>query len=271
MLFPCFQHCHEGVHNTDRGKEIMSGGGKIPRGDYLYSDVARQLRKRIGEQVYMPGSKLPSMSELCASFGVSAITVRNALRELTQEGLISGHQGLGVFVKEKGQIHRVLAGSPQRSIGDEITRAGFRARLEEISCTEFKADTELAQYLHIRRGARVFRHEKLTYADDEPVALHIVTLAADLARKLRPELGRTFLFRLLAEHGVAVANLRCEFSALLLSEEHSRWLKLPAGFPMLRVRYTPLDRTGSPILSGVTIARSDRFLFEVDLPQKSDG
>jgi DNA-binding GntR family transcriptional regulator len=245
--------------------------GKISRGGYLYSDVARQLRKRIEERVYMPGGKLPSMSELCASFDVSAITVRNALRELAQEGLISGHQGLGVFVKEKGQIHRVLAGSPQRSIGDEIARAGFRARLEEISCIEFKADQEIAKYLRIRRGTRMLRHEKMTFADDEPVALHIVTLTADLGRKLRPEIGNTFLFRLLAEHGISIVNLRCEFGAILLSEEHSRWFKQPAGFPMLQVRYTPFDAKALPILTGVTIARSDRFLFEVNLPQKSDG
>src|SRR5215470_1142640 len=166
----------------------MVRGGRISRG-YLYSDVARELRKRIEERVYTPGGKLPSMSELCSSFGVSAITVRNALRELTQEGLVSGHQGLGVFVKEQGQIHRVLAGSPQRSIGDEIARAGFRPRLEE-----------LARYLRVRRGTRMFRHEKMTYADDEPVALHVVTLTAELARKLRPEIGKAFLFPLLAEH-----------------------------------------------------------------------
>jgi len=249
----------------------MVRAGKISRGGYLYSDVARQLRKRIEERVYVPGGKLPSMSELCASFDVSAITVRNALRELVQEGLISGHQGLGVFVKEKGQIHRVLAGSPQRSIGDEIARAGYRARLKEISCFEFKADQEIAKYLRVRRGARMLRHEKMTYADEEPVALHIITLTADLARKLGPEIGSTFLFRLLAEHGIAIANLRCEFGAILLSEEHSRWFNLSAGFPMLQVRYTPLDTKGLPILGGVTIARSDRFLFEVNLPQKSDA
>lgn len=249
----------------------MVRAGRIPGNRYLYSDVARQLRKRIEDRVYAPGGKLPSVNELCSSFGVSAITVRNALRELAQEGLISGHQGLGVFVNEKGQIHRVLAGSPQRSIGDEIARAGFRARLEELSGVDFKADEETAQSLGVRRGARMFRHEKVTYADDEPVALHIVTLAADLARKLRSEIGHTFLFRLLAEHGIAIANLRCEFGAILLSEEHARWFNLPAGFPMLQVRYTPVDAKGLPILIGVTIARSDRFQFEVNLPQKSNG
>jgi DNA-binding GntR family transcriptional regulator len=221
--------------------------------------------------VYTPGGKLPSMNELCSSFGVSAITVRNALRELAQQGLVSGHQGLGVFVKERGQIHRVLAGSPQRSIGDEIARAGFRARLQELSYLELKADAETAKYLRVRHGARVFRHEKITYADDEPAALHIVTLTADLARRLRPEIGKTFLFPLLAEQGIAIANLRCEFGAIPLSEDHARLFNLPAGFPMLQVRYTPLDARGLPILGGMTIARSDRFLFEVNLPQKSDA
>lgn len=248
----------------------MVRAGRISRG-YLYSDIARELRKRIEERVYTPGGKLPSVSELCSSFGVSAITVRNALRELTQEGLVSGHQGLGVFVKEQGQIHRVLAGSPQRSIGDEIARAGFRPRLEELSYREFKADEETAKNLRVRRGTRMFRHEKMTYADDEPVALHVVTLTADLARKLRPEIGKTFLFPLLAEYGIPIANLRCEFGAILLSEEHARWFNLSAGFPMLQVRYLPIDRKGLPILGGATIARSDRFVFEVNLPQKSTG
>lgn len=249
----------------------MTTGSRIPTRGYLYSDVARQLRQRIADKVYGPGDKLPSTSELCDVFGVSAITVRNALRELAQEGLVSGHQGLGVFVKERGQIHRVLAGNPQRSIGDEITRAGYTARLEELSFVELKADKEIAEQLQVRRGARVFRHEKLTYADNEPVALHVVTLAAELARRLRPDLGKLFLFRLLAEHGIPIATLRCEFGAAVLSETQARWFGLPAGFPMLQVRYAPLGADQLPILSGMTIARSDRFVFTVDLPQKTTG
>ena len=50
-----------------------------------------------------------------------------------------------------------------------------------------------------------------------------------------------------------------------------RWFKLPAGFPMLRVRYIPVDADDAPILIGMTIARSDRFLFEVNLPQKGNS
>jgi DNA-binding GntR family transcriptional regulator len=242
-----------------------------PRGVYLYTDVARELRTQIKGGKYRAGSKLPSIGELCVAFGVSAITIRNALRELTQEGLISGHQGLGIFVKKKGHIHRVLAGSPQRSIGDEITRAGYHARIEELSFSESRADAETAAALQIRRGTRVLRHEKLTYADDEAVALHLIVLTPDLARLLRSDLGTEFLFRVLAKHGLDVLKLRCAFGAISLGEEHARLFKLPAGFPMLQVRYTPFGRASAPLLLGTTIARSDRFSFEVDLPHQPTG
>src|SRR5262249_22668935 len=162
---------------------------------------------------------LPSMGELCEGFNVSVITVRNALRELMQEGLISGHQGLGVFVNEQGHIHRVLAGNPQRSIGDEINRAGHTARIAEISFAQIAADAETAERLRVRRGAKLFRHEKMTYADDEAVAEHVVILSPQLARTLRADLGRRFLFRALADHGIRIANLRCEFGAQALTED----------------------------------------------------
>jgi DNA-binding GntR family transcriptional regulator len=243
---------------------------KVPRGAYLYTDVARELRKRVKDQIYAPGSKLPSMGELCASFGVSAITIRNALRELAQEGLVSGHQGLGVFVKKKGHIHRILTGNPQRTIGEEISRAGYTARIEELSYTELRADAETAAALGIRRGTRLYRHEKATYADEEPVALHVVTLSADLARTLRFDLGQDFLFRVLVKHRLTIAHLNCAFGAIALSEEHTRLFDLPAGFPMLQVQYLPLGTGGAPILLGTTLARSDRFRFEMEIPQKNE-
>jgi DNA-binding GntR family transcriptional regulator len=245
---------------------VAMSAPKVPRGSYLYSDVARQIRTRIGQGVYEPGSKLPSIGDLVAEFGVSAITIRHALRELAHEGLVSAHQGLGVFVKEKEPIHRVLAGNPQLSIGDEITRAGYTARLQEVSSAEIRADAEIAGLLQVRRNARVVRHEKLTFADEQPVAFHSTIMGADLARRVREDLGSEFIFRVLDRHGIRIGNLRCEFGALAASEEHTRHLNVPAGFSLLRVRYFAVDADDKPIFVGTTIARADRFVFEVNLP-----
>ena len=241
---------------------------QIPQRAFLYSDLETALRARIARGTYPPGSRLPSLAELTKEFGVSAITVRRALRELTYEGLVQGHQGLGVFVKTKPRIHRVLAGDPDRSIGDEIGRAGFVPRLEEIDYLTMPAAEDVAARLGLRPGTRIYRHQKLTYANDEPVALHVLHLLPAMARKLRPELSKLFIFALLDKHRIPIANLKCEFGSTSLSEEHARLFHLPAGQPMMRVDYTAIGSNGRPFLLGLTVCRPDRFVFEVNLPRR---
>lgn len=241
---------------------------RMPQRAFLYSDVVAALRTRIARGTYPPGSRLPSLSELTKEFGVSAITVRRALRDLTYEGLVIGHQGRGVFVKTQPRIHRVLAGDPDRSIGDEIGRAGFTPRLEEIDHGIVEASDDVAARLGVRPGARIFQHQKLTFANDEPVALHMLHLRPALARRLRPELSKLFLFRLLDRHGITIENLKCQFSSTTLSEEHTHLFQLPAGQPMMRVDYTPTGTDGKPLLLGTTICRPERFVFEVNLPRR---
>jgi DNA-binding GntR family transcriptional regulator len=123
---------------------------------FLYVDVATEIRSRVVKGTIAPGSRLPSLSEFVDQFGVSAITIRRALGELMHEGLIEGHQGLGVFVKAVPRIHRVLAGDPNRTIGDEIARAGFKPRLAEIGASQIKATEEIASRLKVTAGSNIF-------------------------------------------------------------------------------------------------------------------
>jgi DNA-binding GntR family transcriptional regulator len=234
---------------------------------HLYNDVVMQLRARIGRGTYRPGGRLPSLTELMKEFEVSAITIRRALRELVYEGAVEGHQGRGVFVKQKPKIHRVLAGDPSRSIGDELARAGFVPRLIEIGYKEIKAQDDIAARLKVTPGTRIFQHQKLTFADDEPVALHILHMRPALARALRKQLANFFIFRLLKERGITIANLKCDFGSAPLGEEYARLFELPAGHAMLRVDYTAIGREGTPLLLGRTICRADRFIFQVELPR----
>ena len=241
---------------------------KSPQRTFLYKDLVGRLRARMVDGTYPQGTRLPSLSEMVKEFEVSAITVRRALRELSYEGLVQGHQGLGVFVKKRPRIHRVLAGDPNRSIGDEVRRAGFVPRLEEVDYHAMDASGEIAARLGVRPSARIFHHQKLTYANDEPVALHVLHLRPELARKLRPELSKLFLFALLEKHGIVIDNLKCEFSSTNLSQEHAPLFELPPGQPMMRVDYTAYDVAGKPLLLGTTICRPDRFVFEVNLPRR---
>src|SRR5258708_1145235 len=236
---------------------------------FLYIDVAAEIRSRIIKGTFAPGSRLPSLSEFASQFDVRAITIRRALGDLMHEGLVEGHQGLGVFVKSVPRIHRVLAGDPNSTIGDEIARAGFKPRLAEIGASQIKATDEIASRLKVTVGSNIFRHQKVTYADEEPVALHTLYMRPKLAQALRDELSHLFIFKLLEDRKLPIANLKCEFSAVPLGEEQARIFRLQPGQPMMRVDYTHLDKSGAPLLLGQTICRADRFVFDVNLPRRT--
>lgn len=65
----------------------------------LYQSVAEKLSQAIQEGTYPIGSMLPTEAELCAQFGVSRQTIREATRLLLQLGLVSRHQGVGTRVQ----------------------------------------------------------------------------------------------------------------------------------------------------------------------------
>ena len=94
-------------------------------GRFLYAQVAEELRRRIVQGVYGPGSRIPSEADLVREFQVSAITVRRTVRDLQFEGLLVGRQGLGVFVSDKRRIRRSL--SAERSRPRSATRCAVPA------------------------------------------------------------------------------------------------------------------------------------------------
>ncbi|MGE0340606.1 MAG: GntR family transcriptional regulator [Xanthobacteraceae bacterium] len=250
---------------TGRSKQKAETSGNGGR-DLLYRDVADKIRNRISSGEYAPKTKLPSLYDLTEEFGVSAISVRRALKDLAYEGLVYGEQGRGVFVKEKGVIHRVLAATTDQSIGDEIARAGFTPKIKELSHERIKATDEVAARLKIKAGTRIWRHQKIAYADDEPVSLHYLYYPEPLAQKLKNSIGNTFVFRMLENAKIEVAQSRFEFGAGGLSAKHADYFQQSPGTPMGHIYFTPQTKDGAPILTGHTIYRSDRFLFAFDVP-----
>jgi DNA-binding GntR family transcriptional regulator len=231
---------------------------------FLYAHVADELRRRIADGIYAAGEPIPTEARLIQEFSVSAITVRRALRELTFEGALVGRQGLGVFVADRRRIVRVLSGDPRTSIGDEIRRAGFEPGIKELGWATVR-DAAVAKRLGLGAQTAVCRHEKLILADGEAVSIDVAHLPRALGERLRAELADDFAFPLLARHGIRVTRTDLHFEAGAVSAEHAVLLGLPVRAPLIFVHYTLYGRAGTPVLTGVTVARSDRFTFALSL------
>ena len=125
----------------------------------LYYQLEGLLREKIVSGKFVAGDKLPTESELIQQYGVSRITVRQALTVLAEEGLIERRQGRGTFVAERrtrtkrtfeGQTH--LTGSL-----DEVIAMGLSTPVKVIEMNRVEADPHEAELLGVAVGELVYR------------------------------------------------------------------------------------------------------------------
>lgn len=125
-----------------------------------YAQINDTLRERILDGTYSPHSQMPSEHDLCVAFGVSRITVRQALGDLQQEGLIFRLHGKGTFVSRPKALQNVTSlqgfAEAMSSMGYEIVNRMQRFRV-------VKADRRQASRLQLQEGAPVLRIERLTH------------------------------------------------------------------------------------------------------------
>ncbi len=134
--------------------------------DYLRSLVVSELR---------PADPVPSERMLCERFGVSRMTVRQAVDALVVEGVLERVQGRGTFVAPpKVDLQVRLA-----SFTEEMTRRGMTAGVKVLASELAPAEPDIAEALKVATGEQLIHLHRLRYADDEPMAVEHTWLPAD--------------------------------------------------------------------------------------------
>jgi GntR family transcriptional regulator len=226
-----------GRASSIRGAGRSPGPGKSASGSPLYLQVARALKEEIVSGAHPVGSLLPTEDGLCERFSVSRYTVREALRLLRQDGLVSSRQGAGTVVippsSKDADIQQVM------SINDLVAFAtSTRFAIKSISMVEI--DTKLASRTGLpksRQWLQVcgYRHSP---EDDAPVCwteYYINRAFAAVGRLLQRHTGP--IFPLIEDmFGQSIVEVHQQISAALISPELAAGLKVKAGSAVLEVR-----------------------------------
>ncbi|REG85058.1 histidine utilization repressor [Marinomonas pollencensis] len=134
----------------------------------IYSKLKQAISQKISAGEWQANQRVPSEAEIVKSLGVSRMTVNRALRELTVEGLLVRHQGLGTFVAEK-KSHSALF--EVHNIAEEITARGHQHRADLLILESAKATVEEAMMLGVRTNHSIFRSVVVHYEDDSPIQI----------------------------------------------------------------------------------------------------
>ena len=206
--------------------------------------VADALRADIRKGRYPPGAQLPSERELVERFKVSAATTRAAIVQLRAEGLVTPHQGRGVFVAER---------PPLRRLADDIVRGqGFYGMLDrqglqpDVTTTVSRAPAteEVADALGVPAGEEVVIHARLLRTEGgPPLALATNYFPAWVVDTV-PELASPSTSGLPKWLGEAFGPIYGEdiIDCRLPTPEEAALLEVDEGQPMLVIKGTNRDQ-----------------------------
>ncbi|MEC5398866.1 GntR family transcriptional regulator [Uliginosibacterium sp. H1] len=231
----------------------------------LHSQIREILRARILDGSYAPHSQMPSESQMMASFGVSRITIRQALGDLQKEGLIFKVVGKGSFVAKPKAFQNL---SRLQGFGEAMAPAGYETFSQLLSARTVAASDTVAGHLRCTPGEEVFEIQRLRYLNREPISVDVSYFPQSLGERLAKEdLARRDIFVILEnDFGHPLTHADVQIEAILADELLARQLRITEGSPLLRIERLTYAHDGyreQPIDFEYLYYRGDAFQYRL--------
>ncbi len=231
----------------------------------LHITISEQLKSKIEAREYAPGERLPSEFDLGEMFGVSRTTIRKAIANLIQQGLVTVHQGKGIFVTEPHKISFSMA-NPLMYFDAALKQQGYQGRVKSLRFQLIQASAEVGRQLQLTsQAAQVYWQEKIIYADDTPIALDVAYFPKAIAPTLRDALQQGFTYSTLVRHGIHLNAAKVRLDSIPATYELSETLAVPLGMPLLVFNYVAYQGDRQAAVCGRTFSRSDWTCYTAEI------
>lgn len=225
----------------------------------------RSVLTAIESGAFSPGQRLPSERSLATQLGISRETLRQALKDLARQGVVTSSPQRGWFVA----VDNMLSDPPNelQSFTDMAYARGLKPTTRVLSTRQRAARFEEAETLALAPASPVLDIHRLRSLDDVPVSLDRTVVALGRAQELIDiDLNDASLYHVLETAcGVRVARSNYSVHADSADEQTAELLRLDPGMPVLVGDEVTFDLRDIPILCGRLIYRADAYRFEATL------
>ncbi len=214
-----------------------------------YKQIKEDIVDEILSRVYEPGDKIPGQDEYARKYNVSRLTVRKAIDDLVEKGILRTEKGKGTFVREiatKTYSYRRLTGFSSNVISKNVTITS------RVTCiNELKADKRIATHLQIPEGADVVNINRLRYINEICVSYQKSFFAKERVANIdfeSEDLNNNSLYDILQTKAGIVLNYVDEhFRAIRANKEISEYFRVEEGDPVLYIVRVACDCKNIPI------------------------
>ncbi len=222
-----------------------------------YQAIADELRQRIASGEFVAGRLLPSESELSVAYDASRVTVRRALEQLREAGLVDSRQGFGWFAATD-PVRQSLArlGTIESQLAEEGVGSTRRV-------LDFRFMGAPAHVREVLGADTVLRVRRLNLAGDAPFALVTVWCPEEFGASLsRADVERSPFYELI---GVELGGATQTIGAAAATGHDAELLQIPPGSPVLRCERITRSAAGIPVLVSEFVFPAHLTEFVVDL------
>lgn len=224
----------------------------------LYHQVAVQIEEFIKSGRLEPGQKIDNEVALAKDLDVSRPTMRQAIDVLVRKGLLVRRRGIGTQVT-RPSLNRPVG---LTSLFDDLQKSGAVPTTEVLEFKKIAASPELAEVFDIEPGDMLLYIERLRFANEAPLALMSNWLPEKLDAITLERLVSGSLYKQLEAMGHAPKTAIQKFSARVASPEIAALFKIEVGAPLLAMRRTSYDASGTIVEHAENLYLGDGYALE---------
>jgi DNA-binding GntR family transcriptional regulator len=227
----------------------------------LYFQIASRIEEAIADGRLPPGSRIENEVALGERLRLSRPTIRRALQDLTDKGLLVRRRGIGTQVVH-GPVTRKVE---LTSLYEDLSRDGQHPGTTLLTHEVIPAEARLAERLSLPDNASVLHLRRLRLTDGVPLAVMENFLPAEFIDIDIAELAERGLYQLLRGRGTHIRIAQQRIGARAATTEESRLLEIARKGPVLTMDRTAYDELGKAVEFGHHCYRPDRYSFETTL------
>lgn len=227
-----------------------------------YVRLRTRIETAISTGLLSQSAPLPAEREIASLSGLSRVTVRRAMQDLVDRGIVVQRQGSGSFVSDAPlKVEQSL--SRLTSFTEDMDRRGLTSSSEWLGRGIYMPSPEEVMVLALSSGESVARVERLRRANDRPMAIERASLPVDILSN--PLLVETSLYKVLEAGGNRPVRALQRISAINLGDEDAELLGVEPGAAGLRIMRTSYLRNRRVVEFTRSIYRGDAYDFVAEL------
>lgn len=227
----------------------------------LYYQAAEVLEEAIKDGRLPGGSKLDNELRLAQQLGISRPTMRAAIKQLVDKGLVFRRRGVGTIIATS-PVKRAVA---LTSLYDDLSEAGREPSTRVLAFERSSCPEEIREYFQAGEDTLMLMFDRLRFVGSEPIALMHNAVPADLLDVMAEHLENNGLYKLFRANGVTPHMATQQIGASNADDEEAELLGTEPGDPLLTMTRMAYDTSGRPIEYGWHRYRADSYTFDMVL------